>query len=93
MCASLFDNVYSHRPGAPYGDQRIGINHMKSSKNSKEELSGGLRQTVLYSILIILWTNNSLLLNICYLPGKIYNMMYDGSISPAQPEIFVHFLR
>lgn len=32
----LFDSVYSHRPGAPYGDRRIGINHTKSS--GKEQL-------------------------------------------------------
>lgn len=31
----VFDNVDSHRPAAPYGDQRIGINHVKSSKNRK----------------------------------------------------------
>lgn len=44
VCTSLFDNVYSHGPGAPYGDQRIGINHMSSTKerlNSEEELTGG----------------------------------------------------
>lgn len=35
VCTSLFDNIYSHRPGAPYGDQRIGINHIKSSKKDQ----------------------------------------------------------
>lgn len=37
----LFDSVYSHRPGAPYGDWRIGINQAKSSE--KEQV-GGVRK-------------------------------------------------
>lgn len=36
VCTSQFDPVYSHKPGAPYGDQKIGINLMKSSE--KEQL-------------------------------------------------------
>lgn len=42
VCVRLFCNVYSHRPGAPYGDQRIGINHMKSFK--KDQLCTVLRR-------------------------------------------------
>lgn len=44
----LFNKVDSHRPGAPYGEQRIKINHMKSSKKEQiwrvRGINGGIKE-------------------------------------------------